>query len=143
MLRADLPVQMSRLIHQLVPLKRGRLIMRLDVCFAVVGQAHEARLDGLLATTDTKVAEGFSVHVWKRRELWKLPPGLVVHIWKVASEHRPRGEGGAALRAGVDAHVVELVPIDLDAVQAVGVTTGDGDGVPHYIHTQWAVNVRW
>lgn len=42
MLVADLPVQVARLIHQLVSLKGGRLIMWLNVRFAVVGQAHEA-----------------------------------------------------------------------------------------------------
>ena len=129
MLRADLPVQVARLVHQLVPLEGGWLVMRLDVGFAVVGQAHETRLHGLVATADAEVAEGFPVHVGKRSELWKLAPGLVVHVGKVASQHRPRCESRAALWAVVYTHVVKLVPVDLDALQAEGVTARDGDRV--------------
>jgi len=79
-LRADLPVQVARLVHQLVPLEGGRLVVGLDVRFAVVGQAHEARLHGLFAVPDAEVAEGLLVHVRERRELRELAPRLVVYV---------------------------------------------------------------
>lgn len=142
-LGADLPVQVARLIHQLVPLEGGRLVMWLDVRFAVVGQAHEARLHGLVAAADAEIAEGFPVHVGERRELRKLAPRLVVHVGQIASQHGPRCEGRAALWAAVHAHVVKLVPVDLDALQAVGVTAGDGDRVSQCVHTQRTVIVWW
>lgn len=143
MLRADLPVQVTRLIHQLVPLERGGLIVRLDVCLAVVGEAHQARLDRLAAPADTEVAEGLAVHVGERSELRKMAPGLVVDVGQVAPQHGPRCEAGAALRAVVHTHVVELVPVDLDALQAVGVTTGDGDGVSYCVRAQEAESIWW
>lgn len=142
-LGADLPVQVARLIHQLVPLEGGWLVVWLDVRFAVVGQAHEARLDGLVAPADAEVAEGFPVHVGERGELRKLAAWLVVHVGQIASQHGPRGEGCAALWAAVYAHVVELVPVDLNALQAIGVTTGDGDRVSHCVHTQGTVILWW
>lgn len=143
MLRADLPVQVTRLIHQLVSLERGGLVVRLDVCLAVVGEAHQARLDRLAAPADTEVAEGLAVHVGERSELRKMAPGLVVDVGQVAPQHGPRREAGTALRAVVHTHVVELVPVDLDALQAVGVTTGDGDGVSHCVRAQEAESVWW
>lgn len=141
-LGADLPVQVARLIHQLVSLEGGRLVVWLDVRFAVVGQAHEARLHGLVATTNAEVAEGFPLHVWERGELRELAPRLVAYIGQIASQHGPWCEGGVALRAAVHTRVVKLVPVDLDALQTVGVTTGDGDRVSQRIHTQWTV-ILW
>lgn len=128
-LGADLPVQVARFIHQLVSLEGGRFIMRLDVRFAVVGQTHEARLDRLAATADAEITVGFAVHVGERHELWKLAPWLMVHIRQIASQHRPRCEGRATLRATIHTHVIKLVPVDLDALQAKSVTTGDGDRI--------------
>lgn len=143
MLGADLPVQVARLIHQLVSLEGGRLIMWLDVRFAVVGQAHEARLNGLVATANAEIAEGFPVHVGERSELRELAPWFVVHVWQIASQHGPWCEGCAALWAAVHTHVVKLVPVDFDALQAVGVTAGDGDWVSQCVHTQRTVIVWW
>lgn len=143
MLGADLPVQVARLIHQLVSLEGGRLIMWLDVRLAVVGQAHEARLNGLVATADAEIAEGFPVQVGERSELRALAPWLLVYVRQITSQHGPWCEGCAALWAAVDTHTVKLVPIDLDALQAVGVTAGDGDWVPQCVHTQRAVSLWW
>lgn len=111
--------------------------------FAVVSQTHEARLDGPVAPTHAEIAEGFPVHVWERRELWKLAPWLVVHVGQIAPQHGPWCEGCTALWATVDAHVVKLVPVDLDALQAVGVPTGDGDWVSQGICTQGTVDIWW
>lgn len=143
MLGADLPVQVARLIHQLVSLEGGRFVMWLDVRFAVVGQAHEARLNGLVATADAEVAEGFPVHVGERCELRELAPWLVVYVGQITSQHGPWCEGCAALWAAVHTHVVKLVPVDLDALQAVCVTTGDGDRVSRLVHTQWTEILWW
>lgn len=60
----------------------------------------------------------------------------MVHIGQVAPQHGPRSEASAALWTVVHAHVVKLVPVDLDALQAVGVTAGNGDGVSHSVRTQ-------
>lgn len=133
MLRADLPVQVTRLIHQLVSFECGGLVVRLDVGLAVVGEAHQARLDGLAAPANTEVAEGLAVHVGERSELRKMATGLVVYIGQVAPQHGPWSEASTALRAVVHTNVVELVPVDLDALQAVGVTTRDGDWVSYSV----------
>lgn len=137
-LGTDLPVQVARLIHQLVPLEGGRLVVWLDVCLAVVGQAHEAGLDGLLAVAHAEIAEGLPVQVGERGELGKLPARFHVYVGQVALEGGSWREGCAALGAVVYPYVVKLVPVDLDAIQAVGVTTGDGDGVSEHVHAQWA-----
>lgn len=115
--------------------------MRLDVSLAVVGQAHEARLDGPVASPHAEVAEGFSLHVGERSELWEMAPRLLVDVGQVAPQDRPRGEGGAALGAVVHTHVIELVPVDLDALQAVGVTTCYGDWVSQAFHAQQTIIV--
>lgn len=135
-LGADLPVQVSRLVHQLVPLEGGRLIMRLDVRLAVVRQAHEARLDGLVPTADAEVTEGFPVQVGERGELGQLTPALLVHVGQVPSQHGAGCAGGPALGAAVHTQVVKLVPVDLDAFQAVDVATGNGDRVSERVGTQ-------
>lgn len=113
---ADLPVQVTGLVHQLVSLEGGGLVMRLDVGFAVVGQAHEARLDRFTAAAHAEIAVGLAVHVGKRREFGKLPPRLVVHVGQIAPQHGSRREGGVALWTTVHPHVVELVPVDFDAL---------------------------
>lgn len=116
--------------------------MRLDMSLAVVGQAHEAGLDGPVASPHAEVAEGFSLHVGERSELGELAPRrLLVDVGQVAPQYRPRGEGGAALGAVVHTHVIELVPVDLDALQAVGVTTCYGDWVSQAFHAQQTVIV--
>lgn len=84
--------------------------------FTVVSQAHEARLDSLVATANAEIAEGFTVHVGERSELRKLLAWLVVHVWQVTSQDGPRGEGGTTLWAVVHTHVVKLIPVDLDAL---------------------------
>lgn len=144
-LGADLPVQVARLVHELVPLERGRLVVRLDVRLAVVSQTHEARLDGPVAAADAKVAVGFAVHVREGGELRELLAGLllVLNVWHVASQDWPWRERRAALRAAVHAHVVVLVPVDLDTLQAVSVPTGNGDRVPESISTQGTERVWW
>ena len=93
--------------------------MRLDVRLAVVSQAHEARLDGLVASADAEVAQRLPLEVGKGRELGEMSP-LLGDVGDVASEHGPWGEGGPALGAAVHPDVVALVPVDLDALQAVG-----------------------
>lgn len=143
MLRADLPVQVTRLIHKLVSLERRGLVVRLDVRLAVVGEAHQTRLDGLAAPANAEVAEGLAVHVGEGSELWKVAPGLVVYIGQVAPQHGPRSEARSALRTVVHPHVVKLVPVDLDALQAIGVTAGNGDGVSDSVRTQEAEGVWW
>ncbi len=47
----------------------------------------------------------------------------------VTSEYGPRSEGRLALRTAVHTKVVRMVPVDLNALQAEGVSTRDGDGV--------------
>lgn len=143
MLGADLPVQVARLIHQLVSFEGRRLIMRLDVRLAVVGQAHEARFDSLAATADAEIAKGFAIQVRKRCELRMLVPWLVVYVGQVASQHGPWRESCAALWAAVHTHVVKLVPVDLDALQAIGVTAWNGDRVSQCVHTQWTISFWW
>lgn len=70
MLRADLPVQVTRLIHKLVPFEGGGLVVRFDVGLAVVGEAHQARFDGFAASANAEVAEGLAVHVGEGGEFW-------------------------------------------------------------------------
>lgn len=75
MLRADLPVQVTDFVHQLVPLEGGRLVVGLEVLLAVGGQTHEAALDGfvLLAHADVAadVVGSRVVVVGGRRRRWK------------------------------------------------------------------------
>lgn len=82
MLRADLPVQVTDLVHQLVPLEGGRLIVGLEMLLAVGGQTHEAGLDGFvfLANADVTadVLRSGVVVVGGRWRGWK---GLAV-AWK-------------------------------------------------------------
>lgn len=56
MLRADLPVQVTDFIHQLVPLEGGRLVVRLEMPLTVGGQTHEASLDGFVLLANADVA---------------------------------------------------------------------------------------
>lgn len=134
-LRTDLPVQVTCLIHQLVPLEGGRLVVRLDVCLAVVGQAHQAGLDSLTAAAHTEVTQRIPLEVREGLQLGQLPAHLG-HVGHVAPKDGARGEGGPALGAVVHPQVVILVPVDLDALQAVGVSTGDGNRVSQHIGTQ-------
>lgn len=85
---------------------------------------------------DAEIAKGFAVHVGERSELRGLAPLLVFNVGQIASQLGPWCEGCAALWTAVHTHVVKLVPVDVDALQAVGVTTGDGDRVSQCIHTQ-------
>lgn len=98
------------------------------MCFAVVSQAHETRFNSFAATSDAEITVGFTVHVGKRRELWKLAR-LLLNIWQVTSQDRPWREGRSALWAAVHTHVVKLIPVDFDTLQAVDVTAGNGDRV--------------
>lgn len=81
MLRADLPVQVTDFVHQLVPLEGGGLVVGLEVLLAVGGQTHEAALDGfvLLAYADVAadVVGSRVVVVGGRRRRWK---GLAVAL---------------------------------------------------------------
>lgn len=127
MLGADLSIQVAQLIYQLVPLEGRRLIVRLDVCFTVVRQADEARFDSPVATPDAEITVGFPVHVGERCQFWKVLTRLVVHVGYVAFQDRSWCERCMALWAPVHTHVVELIPVDLDTLQAESVTTGNGD----------------
>lgn len=143
MLRANLPVKMACLVHQLVSLERRRLVMRLDMRFTVVGQAHEAWLHSLVATANAEITEGFTVHMRKWRELWELAPWLVVDVEQITSQHRPWSEGCMALWTAVHTHMFKLVPVDRDAFQAVSITAGNGDRVSYCVRTQSTVNLFW
>lgn len=135
-LGADLPVEMTRLIHQLVSLECRRLIMRLDVRLTIIGQAHETRLHGLVASANAEITEGLTVHVRERGELWKLAPRLVVDVGQVTPQRRSWSEGCATLWAAVQTRMINLVPVDLDAFKTVGITAGDSDWVPECLHAQ-------
>lgn len=54
-LRADLTVQVSQLIHQLVPLEGGRLVVGLQVLFTIRSKAVEAGLDCLELLSSAEV----------------------------------------------------------------------------------------
>lgn len=56
----------------------------------------------------------------------------------VTSEYGPRSEGRLALRAAINAEVVRMVPVDLNALQTEGVSTRDGDGVSLGVCAEWA-----
>ena len=103
--------------------------MWLDMSFTIIGQAHEARLNSLFAMADTEIAERFSLHVGERSELRELALCLLVHVGQISFKLRPWCIGGVTLWAPVHTHVVKLVPVNRDALQAVGVSTGDGDRV--------------
>lgn len=55
----------------------------------------------------------------------------------VTSEYGPRSEGRLALRTTIHAEVVRMVPVDLNALQAEGVSTRDGDGVSLGVCAEW------
>ena len=138
-LRADLAVQVARLVHQLVPLEGGRLVVRLDVRLAVVRQAHQARLHRRVPPACAEVTERVLLQVGERRELRERSRVMGVrgaYTGDVPAQDRARGEAGAALGAVVDADVVVLVPVDLNALQAEGVPTRDGDRVPQRVHAE-------
>lgn len=81
MLRADLPVQVTDFVHQLVPLEGGRLVVGLEVLLAVGSQTHEAALDGFVLFAHADVAADVMgsrvVVVGGRRRRWK---GLTVAL---------------------------------------------------------------
>lgn len=143
MLRTDLPVQMARLVDQLVPLEGGGLVVRLDVRLAVVRQAHEAGLDGLAATANAEVTKGLAVHVGEGSELREMPPWLLIYIGQVSPQDGSRRESGTTLRAVIHTHMVKLVPVDLDALEAISVTAGDGDRIDYWVYTQRTEVIRW
>lgn len=109
--------------------------MRLDMCFTVVCQTHQTRLDGFVATANAEVTVDFTIQVGERSKLWKLSLWLMVYIWQVSLQDRPRCECCTALWAAVHTNVVELIPVNLDALQAESVTTGDSDWISHCVRT--------
>lgn len=58
--RADLTVQVPQHIHQLVPLEGGRLIVGLQVLFAVRGEAVEAGFDSLELFSSAEVTRNIA-----------------------------------------------------------------------------------
>lgn len=97
MLRADLPVQVADFIHQLVPLKSGRLVVRLQVLLAVGRQTHQAGLDGFELLADADVAAyvlGSGVVVVRGRRWRRKGVGVGVGIG-VALERGAPGAPGA------------------------------------------------
>lgn len=81
MLWADLPVQVTDFVHQLVPLEGGRLVVGLEMLLAVGGQTHEAALDCFVLLAHADVAADVLgsgiVVVGGRRRRWK---GLTVPL---------------------------------------------------------------
>ena len=55
MLWADLPIQVADFVHQFVPFKSGRLVMRLEVLLAVRSQTHQAGFDGFMLSANAHV----------------------------------------------------------------------------------------
>ena len=150
MLRADLPVQVPDLVHQLVPLEGGVLVVGLQVLVAIGRQAHEAGLDGLQLAADADVAAhvpGAGVVVIRgRRRRGRGLGGPVAGGGmarggaggRVAARRGPLVVRDSALRAHVGARVVGMVPVGLQADGAEGVPTGDGHGVPQVLLAQIA-----
>lgn len=75
MLGTDLSVQVADFIHQLVPFKRGRLKMGLQMFLTVGSETHEAGLDGFVLLADAHVTAyilgSCVVVVRRRRWRWK------------------------------------------------------------------------
>lgn len=150
-LRADLPVQVPQLVHQLVPFERGRLVVRLQVLLAVGRQTVKAGLDGLQLLTHAEVAGDVArsgvdavlgcVGVQVKAALLDL---LGHHAESgVGPQHGPLGEGDFTLRTDVYPRVVSFVPVAADAVHAETVATRDRHGVPEKAEAQGAAEVIW
>lgn len=144
-LGADLPVQVTDFVHQLVPFEGGRFIVGLQVLLAVGGQAHQAGLDGLVLLPDADVAAyvlGSGVVVIRggrrRREGLGGAWGRGISGASQAAWGGPLVVGDPALGALVGAGVVSVVPVCLQANGAQDVSTRDGHGVPEVLLAQVA-----
>lgn len=135
--------------HQLVFLERSRLVVRLDMEVAVRGQTHQTGLDSFAFPPGADVAlhiVGLRKALTYLRRRVILESGLfefLHHVGQhgVPGEHRPRVEGLPTLRADEDPQVVVLVPVALDTVGAVAVSTGDGDRILQHVQTYRAVEL--
>lgn len=150
-LRADLSVQVSQLVHQLVPFERGGLVVRLQVLLAVGRQTVETGLDSLQFLTHAEVAGDVArpgvdavlgrVGVQVQAALLDL---LGHHAQSgVGPQHGPLGEGDFTLRTNVDPRVVGLIPVAADAVHAEAVAARDGHRVPEKAVAMGAAEVVW
>lgn len=143
MLRTDLPVQVSQLVHQLVPFECGGLVVRLQVLLAVGRQAVKAGLHSFQFLPGAEITGDISwacdvalghVEVQVQTALLDL---LGHHAESsVGPQHRPLGERDLALRTNVDPRVVCLIPIATDTVHTETVATGDSHRVPQKAMTQ-------
>lgn len=142
---ADLPVQMSNLIHQLVSFEGCRLIVRFQVFLTVRCQAHQARLNSFELLPDADVAchiPGAGVVVVRRRGSWRR--GLRKLLGRrTARRHqaawcRPLVVADPALWAQVLACVVSVVPVGLEADGTEEMTTWNRHGVPQILFAEVA-----
>lgn len=137
-LRADFTVQVPQYVHQLVPLERGRLVVRLQVFLAVRGEAVEARLDSLefftsaVVASDVSVAGVASVAGGHQIEVQACLLDLLGNFGEggVGSQHGSLGERDPTLRAYVDACVVSFVPVSANTVHAEAVAAWNRHRVP-------------
>lgn len=139
--------------HQSVLLESGRLVVRLDVDFAVGGQTNQAGLDSFVLSARADVALHV-VGVGYTSSLLRGHRGVVVRLESrllellhhvsqhgVPGERRPRAEALSALRADEDPEEVVLVPVVLDTVRAVAVSARDGHRVLQHVQTYGAVEL--
>lgn len=150
-LRADLPVQVPKLIHQFVSLESSRLVVGLQVFLTVRGQAVEAGLDGFEFLSRAEVTShvrrssktpiGWRHHVEVQASLLDL----LSHFREgcIGSEHRSLCESDPALRTDVNPSVVSLIPVATNAVHTEAVATGDGHWVSQETRAQVAAEVIW
>lgn len=150
-LRADLPVQVSQLVHQLVPFECGRLVVRLQVLLAVGRQTVKTGLDSLQLLTHAEVTGNVArpgihavlgcVGVQVQAALLDL---LGHHAQRgIGPQHGPLGEGNLTLRTNVYPCVVSFIPVAADAVHTETVATWDGHRVPEKAEAQGAAEVAW
>lgn len=148
-LRADLPVQVSQLIHQLVPFERGRLVMWSQVLLTIRCQTVQAGLDSFELLPRAEVTGNItwsSVGVSLRRREVEVQTALLDFLSHhaesgVGSQHRPLSERDLTLGTNVNPCIVSLIPVATDAVHAVTVATGDRHRVLQEVHAQRTAEV--
>lgn len=137
-LRADFTIQVPQCIHQLVPLERGRLVVRLQVFFAVRGETIEARLDSLKFFTSAEVARNItvsgeaSIAGGHQVEVQACLLDLLGNFGEgsVWPQDGSLGERDPTLRAYVDACVVSFIPVSANTVHAEAVAAWNRHRVP-------------
>ena len=126
-------LQISNCIDQLVPLESSPLIVWLDMCFTVRGQARQTGFHSFELSPSAEITRHISRSsiTLSRRRIEPSPLEFSCNFSQhgVSAQIRPCGKGLSALGAAVDTCMISLIPAVLNTPHTVTVSTCCSDWV--------------